>query len=129
MQKDFDTWNERKKKIHSNEEYMPLYYEREIRWCRLGTNIGFEQDGTGKEFSRPVLILKGFSRHVCLVLPLTTSTKKSSYHVSLGEVGDRKAFAIISQLRLIDTRRLDQHIGVANKEIFEQIRKAVKDLL
>lgn len=129
MKKDFDKWNKEKKKIHINEEYMPLYYEREIRWCRLGTNIGFEQDGTGNDFSRPVLILKGFSRHVCLVVPLTTSHKKNPYHVSVGITGGRNSWVITSQLRLIDTRRLDQQIGVLDKEIFKVIRKAVKDLL
>ena len=129
MEKDFDSWNEQKKRTHKNEEYLPLYYEREIRWCRLGTNIGFEEDGTGKEFSRPVLILKGFSRHVCLVIPLTTSIKKNRYHFSLGNVGGKKASAIISQLRLIDTRRLDQQIGVVDKDMFEQLRKAVRDLI
>jgi len=75
------------------------------------------------------MILKGFSRHVCLIIPLTTSKKKNPYHFSIGDIGGRKAFAIISQLRLIDTRRLDQQLGVIGKEMFEQIRKAVKDLL
>ena len=107
----------------------PLYRNREIRWCRLGTNIGFEQDGTGEDRARPVLILKGFSRHVCLVIPLTTSEKRNAYHMPLGIVGGRPAFAIISQLRLIDTRRLDQKIMDLNKEAFEILRKAVKDML
>ena len=129
MKKDFDSWNEEKKQTHDNENYRPLYREREVRWCRLGANIGFEQDGTGNDFSRPVMILKGFSRHVCLIIPLTTSKKKNPYHFSIGDIGGRKAFAIISQLRLIDTRRLDQQLGVIGKEMFEQIRKAVKDLL
>ena len=33
------------------------------------------------------------------------------------------------QLRLIDTKRLDQHITILNQEMFETIRKAVKDIL
>ncbi len=129
MIKDFDVWNNKKKNINNNEDYLPLYQKREVRWCRLGVNIGFEQDGTGKDFSRPVLILKGFSRHVCVVLPLTTSTKKNPYHISVGKVGDREASVITSQIRLIDTRRLDQHISFLDKKLFEIIRKAVKDLL
>lgn len=129
MEKDFDTWNEEKKKTNANEEYLPLYNEREIRWCRLGVNVGFEQDGTGTSFSRPVLILKGFSRRVCLVIPLTTSKKRNRYYISLGTVQERKAAAIISQIRLIDTRRLDQHIATLDTEIFERIRKTVKAML
>ncbi len=129
MQKDFDTWNEKKKKLNGLEEYMPLYSEREIRWCRLGVNVGFEQDGTGDGFARPVLILKGFSRRVCLIVPLTTSQKKNRYLIPLDMVGDEAAQAIISQLRLIDTRRLDTRIETLDKARFQKIRKAVKDML
>ena len=129
MKKNFNEWNEQKKKADANDKYLPLYKEREIRWCRLGVNIGFEQDGTGKEFSRPVLILKGFSRHVCLVVPLTTSTKENPYYLSVGTIDGKNARVIISQIRLIDTRRLDQHITFIDKKLFETIRKTVKDML
>ncbi len=129
MHKDFDEWNSLKKKAHALDEYMPLYHERQIRWCRIGANIGFEQDGTGKGFSRPVLVLKAFNRNVCIVVPLTTSTKKNPYHRSVGKVDGCEAFAIISQIRLIDTKRLDQHMMTLGKEVFENIRKAVKDML
>ena len=104
-------------------------HERGIRGCRLGVNVGFEQDGTGTGRARPVLVLKAFSRSVCLIVPLTTSTKQNPYHVSVGEVEGRSAFAIISQLRLIDTKRLDPKIQILDKRVFETIRKAVKDML
>ena len=128
MQKDFDGWNSIKKEVH-NTVKAPFYREREIRWCRLGVNIGFEQDGTGDEMSRPVLILKAFSRNVCIVIPLTTSEKKNLYHVAIGEMGGRKSFAIISQLRLIDTKRLDQKLAILDKVTFEVIRKATRAML
>ncbi|MBU2219125.1 hypothetical protein KKG15_01365 [Patescibacteria group bacterium] len=41
-EKDFDAWNIQKKKIHSRDEKI-LFHEREIWWCSLGVNIGFEQ--------------------------------------------------------------------------------------
>ncbi len=75
MKKDFDTWNIQKKEIHESGEGR-FYRAREVWWCSLGINIGFEQDGTGKTSDRPVLILKPFSRHVCLIVPLTSSKKK-----------------------------------------------------
>ncbi len=127
MQKDFEAWSKRKKEI--NIGTANFYHERDIRWCSLGVNIGFEQDGTSKEFRRPVLILKGFSRYVCLVVPLTTSKKKNPYHVSIGTLEDKESFVIVSQLRLIDTKRLHDRLGVLDKESFEKIRKAVKELL
>ena len=129
MHKEFDPWNEIKKKTDAQSDYLPLYHERQVRWCRLGVNVGFEQDGTGEGYSRPVLILKGFSRRACLVVPLTTSHKKSLYHVPVGTVDGREAFAIISQIRLVDTRRLYLLVGTLDKKTFESVRKAIKDML
>jgi mRNA interferase MazF len=128
MQKDFDGWNEQKKEIDAREDIL-LYHERDIRWCRLGTNVGFEQDGTGIGRARPVLVLKAFNRHVCLVIPLTTSAKQGPYHISIGLVNDHLASVIISQLRLIDTKRLTVKIMRLNKAKFDEIRKAIKEIL
>ncbi|MBI5005426.1 MAG: type II toxin-antitoxin system PemK/MazF family toxin [Candidatus Lloydbacteria bacterium] len=126
--KNFDVWNDRKKNIHKN-GLGKLYSAREVWWCSLGINIGFEQDGTGKDNERPVLVMKGFSRQVCLIIPLTTSTKKNPYHVAIGEVDGKNAFAIISQIRLVDTKRLINKIGFIDKDLFDKIRKTVKDML
>jgi mRNA-degrading endonuclease toxin of MazEF toxin-antitoxin module len=127
MQKDFDNWNTNKKQIHNNNENK-LYSRREIWWCSLGTNIGFEQDGTGACGERPVLILKGFSKQVCVVLPLTTSEKNNPFHFYVGKIDNKNAWAITSQIRLIDTKRLINKIGFVEKKIFEDIRKTIKDL-
>ena len=128
MQKDFDGWNEQKKEVNAREDIL-LYHERDIRWCRLGTNVGFEQDGTGAGRARPVLVLKAFNRRVCLVVPLTTAVKQNPYHISIGLIGGRPASAIISQLRLIDTKRLTVKIARLDKATFDKIRKAIKEYL
>mgnify|MGYP001560608340 FL=1 len=125
--KDFDSWNKRKKEL--NEKTPNFYHEREVRWCSLGVNIGFEQDGTSKSYLRPVLIIKGFSQHVCLVVPLTTSLKKNPYYLEAGIIERKKAFVILSQIRLIDTKRLHDRLAVLDKEKFSKIRKAIRDLI
>ena len=127
MKKDFDKWNERKKEI--NEETPNFYHEREIRWCSLGINIGFEQDGTSIDYRRPVLIVKGFSRNVCLIIPLTTSTKKNKYHLSVGTVENKEAFAILSQIKLVYTKRLHDRLTILDKEKFEEIKKSIRLLI
>lgn len=126
--KNFDEWNIQKKEIH-NFGKNKFYRIREIWWCSLGVNIGFEQDGTRGEKSRPVLILKGLSRNTCLVVPLTTSNEQHSMRIVLGKVDGKGASVIISQIRVVDTKRLFRKIKKLNKEKFEEIKKAVKNLI
>ncbi|KKW11243.1 MAG: Toxin-antitoxin protein [Parcubacteria group bacterium GW2011_GWA2_49_9] len=128
MKKDFDSWNEQKKKIHDIHENK-LYHQRQIWWCSLGLNIGFEQDGTGGEYERPVLILKGLSRNTCLIIPLTSSPEKHKMRIPVGMIEERQASALLSQIKVIDTKRLINKIGFLEKTAFESIRKAAKDLL
>ena len=85
MQKDFDKWNIHKTDIN-NKNKNKLYHKRQIWWCSLGMNVGFEQDGTGEEYDRPVLILRGFSKQVCWIVPLTTSRKVNPFHISVGNI-------------------------------------------
>ncbi len=79
---------------------------REIWWCRLGVNVGTEQDGKGNWYVRPCIILRGFGADACLVAPLTTSPRKHSLRVPVGLIEGDEARANLSQIRVIDTRRL-----------------------
>ena len=126
MQKNFDSWNEIKKKTDT--EKPRLYTVREVWWCQFGLNIGTEQDGRGDRFLRPAIILRGFGPDACLVVPLTTSIRTHSLRVSVGVIGGRIARANLSQLRVIDTRRLVEKIGFMEKDIFLNTRKAIKEL-
>ena len=128
MDKDFDEWNEVKKAIHRDEN-AKFYHAREVWWCSLGVNIGFEQDGTGKGSQRPVLILKGLSRNTCLVIPLTRSSHVHKYRFQVGKVAGENASVILSQMRVLDTKRLINRVCFIEKSVFENIRKAAKDML
>lgn len=128
MHKDFDQWNGHKKHIHTEGENK-FYHQREVWWCALGVNVGFEQDGGGKKYMRPVLIIKGFSREVCLCVPLTTKQKEGKYYhaINLNDGVERKV--ILSQIRLLDTRRLLEKIGIVDVNQFNQIKQAVIRLI
>jgi len=73
--------------------------------------------------------LKGLSQNTCLAIPLTASTSQHPMRIFLGIVGNKNASAIISQIRLIDTKRLVRKIDVIDKNKFQEIRKAVKKLI
>ena len=126
MNKDFDQWNTEKKRAHA--EHPRLYTVREVWWCSLGVNIGSEQDGSGQLFLRPVVIVRSFGPDTCVVIPLTTSERKHPLRVPVGDIQEKKASAILSQMRVIDTRRLVEKIGFLDKEIFMELRKAVRNL-
>ena len=105
MAKDFDTWNKQKKNINGR-EHSPLFHEREVWWCSLGLNIGYEQDG-GEIFERPVLVIKKFSKDILWILPLTNSHKQNQYYIKLAT---GTSSIVLSQLRLISAKRLERFL-------------------
>jgi mRNA interferase MazF len=130
MEKDFDKWNNQKKIINlrsNNTDF--FYHEREVWWCAIGVNVGFEQNGKGADFVRPVLIIKGFSKDVFICVPLTTKLKEGKYYheISLNDGIMRKV--ILSQIRLIDSRRLQEKITMIDKEQFKDIKQKITQLL
>ena len=131
MRKDFDHWNTIKKSVDARTDTISLYFrERDVWWAAIGTNIGFEQDGKGERAQRPVLVLRKFNRHVLLVIPLSTRHKPGNkYYISLTSPDAVERSAIISQLRLIDIRRLTEHMFMLDVANFAAIKKATLDMI
>ncbi len=125
--KDYNLWHKTKTRLH-NESKRVFFHEREIWFCFLGSNVGFEQDGKGEEFLRPVVVLKKFNNQVFWGVPLTSVIKDSKYYFSF-EFNSRKNSAILSQLRLIDAKRLKYKIGVLTESKFLKLTKKLKDLI
>ncbi len=124
----FDKWNKIKKKINFKKK-PKQYNEREVWWCAFGQNVGGEHNGVGDGFQRPVLIIRGFSSSTCVVLPLTTSASVHKYRIPIGKVDGRNANVVLSQITVIDTRRLiEKNIHTVNKELFVEIKKRIRDL-
>jgi mRNA interferase MazF len=128
MINEFDKWNIDKQNINKFNKNRK-YHAGDIWWCNLGQNIGYEQNGTGKGFERPVLVVKGFSKNVCLIVPLTTKIKDNKFYSLIGLVNSKIAFAILSQIRLIDTKRLINQIGFVNTNKLNKIKKAIWKLI
>jgi mRNA interferase MazF len=124
MNKDFYAWHGVKIEIQSGEKRW-FCDERQVRWCSIGLNIGSEMDGKGENYTRPVLVLKKITWNTCLCVPLTTQNQERIYHanVDLRDGVPRKA--ILSQIRLIDTKRLRGIVGTVDLEQFQEIKKAI----
>lgn len=128
MKKDFKKWHS--KKILVNEiKNTPFFHEREIWFCFLGANVGFEQDGKGEDFLRPVLIVRKFSKETFWAIPLTKTKKKDRpYYYSFSFVKEIESVAVLSQLRLIDARRLSYMIGEIKVSDFRKLIEKLKEL-
>ena len=128
MKKDYTQWHHEKTAMEHAETARVFFHEREIWWCSIGSNIGFEQDGRGEKFARPVLAFKKFNKEVFWALPLSTKIKTGKFYAPV-DLGDGVArVAIISQLRLVDAKRLIGKIGTVPDENYAQIQKAVMNL-
>lgn len=129
VEKDFKKWHKLKSEIHNSENTRVFFHEREVWWCSLGENIGFEQDGKGSKFSRPVLIIKGFSKEVLICVPITTKNKLGKFYLEI-DLGDNlKRKVILSQIRLIDSKRLQEKIGMIDEIQFSKIKQAIIKLI
>lgn len=127
MEKDFTKWGDEKKKIHQANNRV-FFHEREVWWCRIGLNIGYEQDGKGDNFARPVIVFKKFNNEVCWVIPLSTKIKDGKFYVPISLEDEVPKVAIISQLKLVDAKRLYQKIGVAAGKDHQKVRDAIINL-
>ena len=129
MKKDYKIWMPVKSEINNNEKFPLGIKEREIWICNVGDNVGFEEDGKGNDFTRPVLILKVFNRRFCYVVPLSKTEKRGKYYYAFDGKTGRKSVALLSQIRAVDSVRMRDKIGMANKKDFEEIKKQAIQLI
>lgn len=124
LNKDFDSWNSRKKIIDRREIQTQRYFhEGEIWWASLGLNIGYEQDGKHEAFERPVLIVRKFSRHMVWILPLTTTQRSGAFYYTISKT---QSSLILSQLRTLSTKRMLRYIWrMSDKELSIVIQKLI----
>jgi mRNA interferase MazF len=127
MQKDFDRWNEAKKHIDAS-TFSHYVHMREVWWCSLGVNVGREEDGSAELFERPVLIINKFNRDMVLVVPLTTTAKRTPYHFVFRHRGGEVA-ALLSQLRLVSTKRLKRRVFRMSEPLFDEMRSALQRMI
>ena len=124
--KDFDSWNNVKKELELR-EHPPLFKEREIWWCSIGMNIGFETFGKGREFNRPVLVLDKHNRHTFFGLPLGSARNPNSIHHYPLDFNGRNGSVFITQGRTLSSKRLTNRMGVVPEHVFNDILEAFKN--
>lgn len=130
MKKDHDKWNKLKKCLDAREHY-PTFKEREIWWCDLGINIGYEMDGSESEsdFARPVLILRRYNKYTAWMLPLTRTKKDLPFYHIIKAKDLADSCISLSQGRLISSKRLRTYIVKIPISEFQEIQDEVSSLI
>ena len=126
--KNFISWFRLKIKIDGSNHKPPFFREGEVWWCSTGENIGGEISGKGPHFRRPVLIVRKLDRFSFVGIPLTSRYKEGTWYFAL-KVKDRDNFAVLSQVRHTDYRRMDKILCTIPTDELCRIKKAVTDLL
>lgn len=123
----YDEWNEVKKNTSKSTE--KAVKVGKVYWVRLGLNIGSEVYGKGENYVRPVLVLKLIYKNSFIGVPLSTKTKDNSfpYFYSFYTKNNDIRTALLSQLRLFDTKRVENIANInISKSDFENIRDKIK---
>lgn len=128
MNKDFAEWHSEKSDLHEN-KVRAFFHEREVWFASLGANIGFEQDGKNAKYLRPVVIVKKFNNEVCWGIPTTKKDRNGKYYFNFHYKEGEYTTAILSQLRLIDSKRLSYKIGSIGEDDFSEMKKRLTSFL
>ena len=131
--KEFDKWNEVKKATHKIKRKLTIK-PREIYWLKIGQNIGHEEYGKGKDFLRPVIIVRQLTTDLFIGIPTTTATKEDnnyfhniSYTNKKGEIIN--SVAMLLQFRVFSKKRLLNKIAMLDKKYFSEIIEKLKEVI
>lgn len=127
MEQYFNQWHKVKKGINRTRQ-LPTFKEREIWWCAIGQNIGFEIYGKGEKFWRPILILDKHNQHTFLGLPLTSKQKSGNSYYHPIHFQGKDGTVLFGQARVLSSKRLSNIMGSVPEPVFMKIRKGYAEL-
>jgi mRNA interferase MazF len=124
---DFDIWNKEKQKLDS-EEYSKENFpkEGEVWMCSVGVNIGFEQNGTGSNFSRPVVVIKKFNNKMFWAAALSTKQKNLDFYYNFTDPNGKTVSVILAQLKLVSLKRLKRMMYNLPSGDFKNIKQRLR---
>ena len=127
---EYNIWNELKKKIELTDSH-PTYFpqEGEVWMSSLGKNVGYEQNGSGDNFSRPILVIKKFNNHMFWCVPLSTKQKPFDFYFNFTDPNNQKVSVILAQLKLISVKRLNRKLYEVAPKLLVQSKDKLRGFL
>ncbi len=130
MFKNFKEWHSVKESVNNKLDHIPYFDEGDIWWVHMGVNIGYEIDGKGKNFERPVLIIKKYGRNSFLCVPLSSKVENiNKYKLYIGKIKNKDCLIHISQIKNFDSRRLINKIHHLEAKLFLSIKQKISTFI
>lgn len=125
-QKNFKQWWIKKENVHKkNNSIYPK--EREIWFVHRWINIWYESDWKWW-FLRPVIVVKKIWS-LFFFVTLTTKHKNNNFHYLLKDVDfDVQSSVMLSQWRIIDSKRFSHNIWRVGKKEFTKIKNLMNKM-
>lgn len=127
MSKNYSQWHELKQAVNDRPP-IQSYHEREVWWCSIGENVGYEEDGKNELFERPILVVKKFNGELFLGVSLTTKRRDNKYYHPI-KIGELPGSVMVSQLRVLSSRRLSRRLERLGKVRFADICEKLSSLV
>ena len=124
----YNDWNIKKQNINFSYNENIYFKEGDIWWCSIGLNIGSESYGKGKDFRRPILIIRKLSDDLCIALPLTSKIKIGSWFVDI-LLNNENRSVMLYQIRTLNRKRFQRKMGEVNIKDFVKVKEKLEKLL
>jgi len=130
----FDEWNEVKKFTHSSKVQLTIK-PRDIFWTKIGQNIGHEEYGKGKDFLRPVIVIRQLTSDLFIGIPTTTSDKQDNdyfhniVYVDKNTKVGVNSVAMLLQMKVFSKKRLFNKLGTVSQNEFTMITDKLKGMI
>lgn len=90
----------------------------------FGENVGFEMNGKNEYFHRPVIILHKFNKRLFFAIPTSSKIKENNPFYIQFEYKNKVYSALISQMRVLDSKRLHYRKGIISSKDFDSIKES-----
>jgi mRNA interferase MazF len=129
VEKDFSGWHKLKTKLQEQSVTNDFFFNpRDVWLCSLGVNLGAEEDGKNEKYERPILIIKKFNNDIFLALPLTSKIKNNRFYHQFEYKGEANS-VILSQIRLLDKKRLFRKAFIFPEDDFREVMDKLKKVI
>ena len=125
--RNFGAWMPVKETIHRR-KMLRSFREGDIWWCKIGENVGSEICGKGKDFLRPVLVIKKLSKNNFIGVPLTSKQHIGTWYARF-IFKDKTQYAVVAQVENISVYRLHYKMGELPESDLINVSETLRSLL